>query len=119
MARRDNVKSIYTHEHPGLKYDLESDPLKLIDLIRNSDHAEIEAGLREGIFDNWNPQATNDACLQSQKERMFILKITDGNPNWAFRYRPDDSKRYVRSDSAVGTKAKARYPFVEPPPFIK
>jgi len=81
MARRDNVKSIYTHEHPGLRYDLESDPLKLIDLIRNSDHAEIEARLCEEIFDNWNPRAINDACLQSQRKRMFIQKITDGNPN--------------------------------------
>jgi choline-sulfatase len=48
---------------------------------------------------------------------MFVHETTGGEPNWAFRFRPDDSQRFVRNASAVGTKIKARYPFVEPTPF--
>lgn len=119
MVRRDNVKFIYTHGHPDLMYDLGTDPLELNNLIGNTDYAEVENELRMEIFKNWDPEEINNACQQSQKERLFIQKTTGGNPNWAFRFRPDDGERFIRNDSAVGTKAKARYPFVEPTPFIK
>ena len=73
--------------------------------------------LAAAILDGWDPDAISANCLQSQKERMFVHETTGGEPNWAFRFRPDDGQRFVRNASAVGTKIKARYPFVEPKPF--
>lgn len=119
MLRRDDIKFIYTHGHPNLMYDLSSDPLELDNLIGKPEHTDTAEKMQAELLADWDPIAINEACLQSQKERMFIQKTTGGNPNWAFRYRPDDGERYIRNDSAVGTKAKARYPFVEPTPFIK
>lgn len=119
MVRRDTIKFIYTHGHPELMFDLESDPLELNNLIGHPGYSDIESRLRQEVFNNWDPEVINVACLQSQRERMFIQETTGGNPNWAFRYRPDDGERYIRNDSAVGAKAKARYPFVEPTPFLK
>jgi len=48
----------------------------------------------------------------------LTLAVT-GQPseNLAFRYQPDDGNRFIRNTSAVETKAKVRYPFVEPTPF--
>ncbi|MFT5115932.1 MAG: choline-sulfatase [Parasphingorhabdus sp.] len=117
MIRRDDMKFIYTHGHPDLMFDLKQDPLEVNNLVSNAAYAEIEASLKAEVLAGWNPQTINDACLQSQKERLFIQKTTGGMPNYAFKYRPDDGERYVRNDSAVGTKAKARHPFVEPTPF--
>ena len=59
----------------------------------------------------------NARVLQSQADRLFIQSVTGGEPTWAFKLRPDDDRRYVRKAGAVQTKAKARYPFIAPPPI--
>ena len=117
MVRRDNYKYIYTHGHPPLMYDLAKDPLEVDNLAGRPEVAEAETGLAAEIMDGWDPDAVSAACIQSQKERMFIHKATGGEPNWAYVARVGDDQRYVRNASAVGTKAAARYPFVEPTPF--
>ena len=119
MIRQGRYKYIYTHGHPPLMYDLETDPHELDNLIERDDYAEIEKRLAVAMLDGWDPDAINANCLQSQKERLFVHETTGGEPNWAFRFRPDDGERFVRNASAVGTKIKARYPFVEPTPFEK
>lgn len=119
MLRRDNIKFIYTHGHPDLMYQLDDDPNELNNLIGQPAYADIEKAMRQELLNDWDPDRVNELCIRSQKERLLIHSSTDGDPNWAYRYRPDDGERYVRNASAVGTKAKARYPFVEPTPFIK
>ena len=119
MVRRDNVKFIYTHGHDDLMYDLAADPLELDNLIGRPEYAEIERDLRKEVLRGWDPETIYDACVQSQKERLFIHRTTGGEPNYAYEYRSGDGERYVRNDSAVGTKAKARYPYVEPTPFLR
>lgn len=117
MVRQGAYKYIYTHGHPPLLYDLDTDAEELNNLIGTPETAEIEQRLVAAMFDNWDPEWIAEQCLQSQKERLFIQETTDGIPNWAFHFRPDDGERFVRNASAVGTKIKARYPFVEPTPF--
>jgi choline-sulfatase len=118
MVRLDDVKFIYTHGHPDLMYDLANDPLELDNLIGNPKYADMELKLRAEILKGWNPDTIKDSCILSQKERLLIQKTTNGVPNYAFKARFDDGERYIRNTSAVATKAKARYPFVEPTPFL-
>lgn len=117
MIRRGQYKYIYTHGHPPLMYNLETDPQELSNLVGNPDHAEIEAELSSAILTDWDPEWILEQCLQTQKERLFIQEATGGEPSWAYRSREGDENRFVRNASAVGTKIKARYPFVEPTPF--
>ncbi|MEZ5727169.1 MAG: choline-sulfatase [Burkholderiaceae bacterium] len=117
MVRRGAYKYVYTHGHPPMMFDLASDPSELQDLAGRPRHADVEEELRALLLDGWDPDRINEQCLQSQRERLFIQEATGGQPNWAFRYRPDDGERFVRNASAIGTKLKARYPFVEPTPF--
>ncbi len=117
MVRRDNYKYIYTHGHPPLMYDLAKDPLEEENLAGRPEVAEAETRLAAEIMDGWDPDAISAACIQSQKERMFIQNASGGEPSWAYVARAGDDLRYVRNASAVGTKAAARYPFVEPTPF--
>lgn len=119
MIRRDDIKLIYTHGYPDLMYDLSQDPLELNNLIGKPEYAAIEQQLKIELLKNWHPQTIYESCIQSQKDRLFIQKTTQGYPNYAFDYRTGDTHRYIRNDSAVGIKAKARYPFVEPTPFIR
>ena len=119
MIRRDQMKFIYTHGYDDLMFDLDKDPDELNNLIGNPAYEDVANALKAELMEDWDPEAVNQACIQSQKERLFIQQATDGNPNWAYCARNGDEQRYIRNDSAVGTKAKARYPFVEPTPFLK
>ena len=115
MIRRNNFKLIYTHGFPDLLYDLNNDPLELNNLVNGDDHTAIIRSLRAELLAGWDPVAINGQVLQSQRDRRLIQAATGGEPNWAFKARPDDDRRYVRNSGAVQTKAKARYPFVAPP----
>lgn len=119
MIRRDNCKLIYTHGHPDLMYDLKADPDELDNIAGHPDYVERASSLKAELLTDWEPESINDACIQSQKERRFIQDTTGGDPNWAFCARDGDAQRFIRNDSAVGTKARARYPFVEPTPFSR
>ena len=117
MIRRGQYKLIYTHGFPDLMYDLENDPNELENIVDNADVADIYAKLKAELMEDYDPEEINAKCLQSQKDRRFIQDITGGNPNWAFKLRSDDDRRYVRNAGAIQTKAKARYPFFAPPPI--
>ena len=117
MIRRDQWKYIYTHGHPGLLYNTANDPLELDNLAGRPEVAEIEAELARDILVDWDADAINDACIQSQKERLFIQDATGGEPTYAFISRQGDAGRFVRNAGATQAKQKARYPFIEPTPF--
>ena len=118
MVRRDDFKYIYTHGHPDLMYNLQEDPNELTNLVGNPEYSSIAENLRTELLTDWDPESILQSCLASQKERLFIQSVTQGNPTWAYCAKAGDDQRYVRNESAVGTKAKARYPYVEPTPFI-
>ena len=118
MVRRDDLKLIYTHGHPSMLFDLAQDPHELENLIDHPDYAKHAERLHAEVMENWDPDSIHQSCLESQSQRQFIQKATDGEPNWAYCVRPEDGQRFVRNASAVGTKAKARYPYIEPTPFL-
>ena len=119
MVRRDDVKFIYTHGHADLMYDIKADPLELDNVAGRPEYADIERELRAEILRGWDPEHIYDACIQSQKDRMFIHATTDGEPGYVYEYRSGDRRRFVRNAAAVDAKARARYPFVDPAPFIR
>ena len=119
MIRRGKYKYIYTHGHPPLLYNTDDDPLELANLAGQANVAAVESELAHDLLVDWDPDAINEKCIQSQKERLFIQEATGGEPTWAFHSRQGDEQRYVRNSGAVQAKQKARYPFVEPTPFVR
>lgn len=117
MLRRDNLKYIYTHGHPAMLFDLDSDPLELNNLAGRPEMVETEQSLLRELLEGWDPDAIYELCIQSQKERLFIQAATGGEPTWAHRSRIGDEHRYVRNAGAVETKGLSRFPYVEPTPF--
>ena len=118
MIRNSQHKLIYTHGHPSLLYDLLSDPNELTNLMGQPGHGSLQQSLHETLLEDWDPYAIHAACLKSQRERRLIHESTGGDPEWVHAVRSDDSKRFVRNSSAIETKAKARYPYVKPTPFL-
>jgi len=119
MIRRGHHKLIYTHGFPDLLYDLAADPDELTNLAADAAHSKKCDELRCALLTDWDPDSVNARALQSQRNRRFIQETTGGEPTWAFKLREDDDRRYIRNSGAGPTKAKARYPFVAPPPIGK
>jgi choline-sulfatase len=120
MIRHGRYKYVYTHGHPAQLYDLQADPVELDDLHGRPEHAAVEAKLRARLLDNWDPEAVFSAIMASQRRRLFLNKVARSSgqaTNWSFQAFRDDQKRFVRA-AASGTKARARFPFVPPPPEV-
>lgn len=117
MVRRGQFKYIYTHGHPVQLFDLQSGPLELEDLAASAAHGELCSELHTILMGGWDPVDVNDRARANQAERHFINQATGGEPYWAYVARPGDGERFVRNASAVGTKAIARFPFVDAVPF--
>jgi choline-sulfatase len=117
MIRAGDHKYIYTHGHPGQLYDLRADPQELHDLAGRPGLAGLEAGLRAGVLENWDPQALHRRILDSQRRRLFLKQAAQASgryPDWSYQAARDDTRRFVRASGAAGAKARARFPFVAP-----
>lgn len=118
MIRSNQHKLIYTHGHPPLLYDLSNDPNELTNLIDQPEQESLQKSLLEILLKDWDPCSIHESCIESQRERRLIHESTGGDPEWVHSVRSNDSKRYVRNSSAIETKARARYPYVIPTPFL-
>jgi len=120
MLRQGRYKYIYTHGHPPQLYDLRADPRELDNLAGRPGHAAAENRLRERALRGWDPDRVDRAVRASQKSRRFVLGASRRQrqqDNWAYEVPSHDKMRYVRAgggNGAMDTKARARFPFVEP-----
>ena len=118
MVKKGSLKFMYTHNYPDQLFDLEADPLELNNLADTADYAAIQAQLKAICLDGWDPEDIKRRAIATQKERWLIKNTTDEqDDSWAYEVKHRKDARYVRHIGAVQTKAKARYPFVEPTPF--
>ena len=117
MLRRGKHKFMYTHGFPDMLYDLEADPLERENLIDRPEMAAVAGELRRAVLDGWDPDHVNERCLESQRHRRFVQRATGGEPFWAYVAREGDDRRFIRNAGGIPTKARARFPYVEPAPF--
>ncbi len=114
MVKKGPWKYMYLEGVDTVLYNLEDDPSELVNLSGNSKYAEIEEEMKTIALDNWDPQVLYEQIRHSQKRRLKIHQVTDGDPMYVYKIRPDDEMRYIRNGSAADTKAKARLPYVAP-----
>ncbi len=118
MVRRGNYKYWVSEGLPPLLFDLENDPDELENVAGRDEVKEVEQGLRERLYSDWDPAALGERIRTSQKMRLLLRDLTETTEkysNWAVQTVRDDSRRYVRGRaSSFYAKALQRYPFVEP-----
>ena len=117
MLKKNDYKYIYIHGYPSLLYNLVNDPMELNNLADHAKYADIKKNMHDQLLDDWDPDDIARRVLATQKERFLIQNATSGLPTWGYFAETRSEQRYVRNSGAVQTKAKARYPFVEPTPF--
>jgi len=112
MVKKGDWKYMYLEGVDTLLFNLKSDPNELINLSGLPEHATIEDELRNIALNDWDPEHLRSVIELSQKRRLKIHKVTEGEPTYVVEVRKDDSQRYVRNAGAADTKARARLPFV-------
>ena len=103
-----------------LLFDLSVDPNELNNLSNNEEYTEIKDDLIKIAHTNHDPKKYNKKIRKSQKERLFLRKISDESdtdPNWAFVAEPGDENRFVRGGGlkkgAHATKSRYLIPKVK------
>lgn len=118
MLRRGRYKYVYTHGHPDLLYDLQTDPNELANVAQKL--PQVLAEMRERVLSRWNPEDITRQVYASQARRKFINSLPDSNqPVWDYQAGTDDTKRFVRRGSARVIKVKKRWPPLAGTPATK
>jgi len=113
MVKKGDWKYMYLEGVDTLLFDLKSDPNELTNLSGLPEHSSIEDELRTIAMKDWDPDQLRSVIEVSQKRRLKIHQVTEGEPTYVIEVRKDDGQRYVRNAGAADTKARARLPFVE------
>ncbi len=114
MIKKENCKYMYLEDVDELLYDLANDPNETNNLINDKRYEKQISEMKEIIFNDWNFDEVKNRAIENQKNRLFIHKVTKGDPTYVNLVKFDDDKRYIRNAGAADTKAKARFPYVEP-----
>lgn len=120
MVLQDGLKYMNLESVEELLFDLENDPLELTNLVDNPNYQDPLNSLRVIAKRNWDPVEMHAKIAENQEQRLFIHRVTGGDPTYVYTLSSDDHHKYVRNAGAADTKARARFPYVEPslPPVM-
>ncbi|CAN5286401.1 choline-sulfatase [soil metagenome] len=116
MLRRDRWKLIHTPSDPDQLFDLESDPLELVNLADSTEHASVLRELREEVARRWDLDAIERDVRQSQRARLAVFRALQQGATYPWDFQPSRaaSKQYTRNTMDVAVRdQQSRFP---PPP---
>jgi choline-sulfatase len=98
--RRGRYKYVYIHTQLPLLFDLEEDPLELVNLAADPNYADIARDLHSAITSGWNGDDMERRIHNSQKERAMLNRSirSAGAKNRPWDHQPffDESRHYRR-----------------------
>jgi choline-sulfatase len=99
MIRSGVHKLIVCRDDPDLLYDLQADPLELVNLAEDPAHASTVASLREALVARVDLADVERRVLASQRERHLVTRALSTGAVAAWDYQPfvDASTQYVRT----------------------
>jgi choline-sulfatase len=113
MIRRGRWKFIHTASDPDQLFDVEDDPLELVNRAGAPEHAERVAAFRAEVAERWDLEELERAVLESQRARLAVFRaLQQGVPYpWDFQPSRAASKQYTRNTMDVAVRdQQSRFP---------
>lgn len=111
MVRKGDYKYVWSEVYPPQLYDLSSDLNELNNLAGKAEYKDIEAMLKELVFNKWPVESLTEKMIRSQKERRLITEaLTQGKwTSWETGRTIDPAKQYVRFGDAFPDVERKNY----------
>lgn len=116
MIRRGRYKFVHCRIDPDQLFDLENDPLELVNLAQDENYASVLQAFRDEAAQRWDADEISQRVLISQRRRRLIVQaFSKGESRVAWDHQPFSpaSEMYMRNHIDLDDlEAKARYPKV-------
>jgi choline-sulfatase len=113
MLRRGRWKFIHTPSDPDQLFDLESDPLELVNLAGRAEHASVLDEFRDEVQRRWDLDALEHAVRESQQARLTVFRALQQGVlhPWDFQPVRPASLQYTRNTMDVAERDRlSRFP---------
>ncbi|MXY33910.1 MAG: choline-sulfatase [Boseongicola sp. SB0664_bin_43] len=104
-VRQDNLKYVWTRNHPELLFDLDSDPGEQTDLSRHPGLMRDKKTLKEKLLGRYGIEEVTARALASKRTRTFLHKAMEGSDGYVWDHQPkfDATRQYVRGVNSPRT----------------
>jgi choline-sulfatase len=113
MLRRERWKFIHTPSDPDQLFDLEEDPLELVNLAGEAEHRDLVAGFRAEVAERWDLEEIERAVRESQRARHAVFQALQQGAPYAWDFQPsrEASNQYTRNTMDVALRdQQSRFP---------
>jgi choline-sulfatase len=113
MLRRGRWKFIHTPSDPDQLFDLESDPLELVNLAGAAEYESVVRGFRSEVADRWDLGAIERDVRASQRARLAVFRALQQGATYPWDFQPSRvaSKQYTRNTMDVARREQqSRFP---------
>jgi choline-sulfatase len=113
MIRRGRWKFIHAPGDPDQLFDLESDPLELVNVVDDTEHAGDVQAFREEIARRWNLEAIERSVRESQQARLTVFPALQQGRRYPWDFQPSrlSAEQYTRNTMDVARRdQQSRYP---------
>jgi choline-sulfatase len=113
MLRRGRWKFIHTPSDPDQLFDLDTDPLELVNLGDDAGHAAVAGDFREEVGRRWDLDEVDRAVRESQQARLAVFRALQQGARFPWDFQPSRAaaNQYTRNTMDVAERdQQARFP---------
>lgn len=113
MLRRGRWKFIHTPSDPDQLFDLEADPLELVNAAGAAEHEAVLRDFRAAVAERWDLEAVERDVRESQRARLAVFRALQQGATYPWDFQPSRtaSMQYTRNTMDVALRdQQARFP---------